>query len=363
MRTYLPDGEFVFSRSHISQEFYHPYRAIKAMGLDEPVEILDLYLDAFRGFKTKLLASPTDVFVNDLSRRIYGFYARSQKPLQLLYRELRKNGIFKEYARRFCKIDGLPSVLPSEILSQLDNDLSKYIEMVRSQGFKNLKDLAPAQILRVRLRRHFQTRAYFALTHATAFERDLDFSRVGTRYDRSSIVLALDRNLEQLERALQDLASGYETASLIKRASTIDRDYMKTVQRPLRAADVWMSKRSQYWPETTLPNHEFGLLEGPLMNTVVLRARGDFMIEQFYASLASRSRRRPGSNEVALKQQRTFLRESLRDGWKSKTELERARRYFNAAATSRGVLEQWSQPLFETRPTKNQFNELLFVYE
>ena len=69
MRSRLPDGELAHARSAVSLANFHPFRAFKAIGINDHEKILDIYMQSFAGGITELYENRDKTFVTDLFER------------------------------------------------------------------------------------------------------------------------------------------------------------------------------------------------------------------------------------------------------------------------------------------------------
>lgn len=77
VRVKLADGEYALERQTPSSATFAPVRAFQALGIEDPARILDVYLDAFNGQKTKLWQKKgRSDHAAALAARTYDFYAQ-----------------------------------------------------------------------------------------------------------------------------------------------------------------------------------------------------------------------------------------------------------------------------------------------
>ena len=165
-RSMAPNGDFVVSRSSAFQ--FHPGSVLKALNLKLD-QGMDIYTTSFCGKKTRLL-NDKNPYANELIRTVYLFYADKIKSLHKAYGVLKRVGIFDSYYKRFCKIENLPTFLPSEFPSPL-GDPRAYCRAIYHKALPHLDKFNSRQVEQIRLRRHLQLRAYYATCLLYALEQ------------------------------------------------------------------------------------------------------------------------------------------------------------------------------------------------
>lgn len=362
LRTYLPDGEFVFGRTHVSEQYFHPYRAFAALKMDKPSDILEIYLNSFRGYKTKLLKGMSNAFVSNLSKRIYGFYARTEKPASLMYSQLKKAGIFDEYYKRFCQIPGLPSLLPKKLNDKLaEGDAGAFAYEIHKTGLDHIHRLTQADLARVRARRMIQSRAYAVFSLKLALTEQRFFSLSNRAFDTQTVLQSLESYIDQLEAALKTLAQDGSGPRAAESCRNADKFYEKSVRTPLKRAEIWLSIKGLYFPTAETPKSEFGLIDPLAANPAHFYSLASHLAKTYLPQVIALPKANSKSGE---KMHVAHIYEELALGeWKTRAAEDRFVSRFNAAARLPIVLKQWSTPLDSIDPVKNKFGELLFVYE
>jgi hypothetical protein len=329
LRVRLPDGELARGRSALSQPRFHPYRAFASLGITNPREILDHYLDAFTGIRGALYARRDRTFVKDLFRQLASMYFISKDASAALAARLDDIGVFGELRRRFG-FAGLPALLPDDLLA-LD-DPRALCHAIATTGLRHVDALPPRTLRRVRERRAIQTRAYAACSLRVALERGLVFSPSRRRVRTAPIVAEIARYLAQLEAALHRLADGAPIADVQRACRASDRVYSRRIRGAV--GDLWMARRTMILPRLATPTGELGL-----------GVRDDAgAIRRHVLELALRALDR--SPAIAAPMARV---------------LANRRGSLDALLREPAILAGWSVPLAAIDPEANRFRELHFA--
>lgn len=364
MRAYLPDGEFVFSRTAVSQRAFHPYRAFKSLGIDDQYKILDLYIDSFRGYETPIFSKRVDGFVHNLAKRIYGFYVGSIKPSTDLFNRLKAVGIFSEFFDRFCDIPNLPSAIDDSTSKLLaDGKIEDYCRNVFKSSLPQLQKLDSKTVFKVRVRRHLQLRAYTAMSLRFAVEKQLVFSVKNLSFDSKKIIHALNDYIDQIEVLIKELACGGDPKGILSSCATADKFYSKNIRTIFLDKQLWMAERGYYFPVAKkLKSAHFGKV-GNEADFTEISGRLEYLMAKYYAPFFDNRRELIESEQLAAVKCGEIYRDMTTGRFNSETALAKLRKKFNEVVVAPGILEQWSVPLSLTNPEENFFNEVLFVYE
>lgn len=360
LREKLADGEFVRNRSGVSQPSFHPYRAFKAMGFKDEKEILDIYLDAFNGERTVVFNQQDKTFVRDLFKRFTSFYLTNLRSLRLLHQQLIEIGIFDEFRKRFCNIPNLPSLLPNHIMEMKDR--KDYCHEVFRRGLKYMDALSPDQILRVRHRRFIQSRAYIAFSLRNALETKNIFSNNGKTFDNKKILANLNLYITALESNLIKLAEGQSLSELQKMNLKNDRFYSKMIRKDLANADIWILRRKMIFPShLKVPlgplkqNAPLSEKDAAALTTAILAFCSKRFLNEFNPSKPITSVIKKTGELVKIVSNPKYYQNSKQRKYWIKV--------INSILLEPEILKKWSVALKAINPEKNQFREILFIYE
>jgi hypothetical protein len=360
LRERFPDGELVLSRSAVSSPYFHPYRVFKALGITDRTQILRTYVQAFGGYETPLVTRRvSSPLVHDFARRAYRFHASHRRDSRRLYRALRHMGLFAGLAERFCRVEGIPSLLGEDLLDTLQESGSlAFCQGLHERGMRRLARAPSAHLQRVRLRRALQTRAYFAFQLRTVLVERLYVPAASLSCRQAAIVTTIDRYLDRLERALGMLTAHVATREIQSAQQQSDRLFSRDVRGPLLAAKAWVGRR-----ELIHPRRELARLDVLACGS---EGRGD---EQAYLSLVQRllGMANPRHLDGPARRMPSVLLRPLIDGALARGQDEAASCAFTGALREAlaepALLETWSVPLSAIDPLHNRFRDLTFVYE
>jgi hypothetical protein len=358
LRSRLPDAELVYSKSAVSNYYFHPYRALSAAGIKSDQASLRLYLQAFTGNRTPIHKNQS-AFAIGLRNRIVKFYVDADKPLGLLEKSLRQAKVLSTYRKRFCTIEGLPSLLPKAILDEPMISMAYHQKLI-SIGLPHIETLSQHQILRVKVRRHLQTKAYYVFNIQHALESDNLFSKV--KLVSSALKTDLLKNLERyllgIEKCLRDLAE--ETAgdpstekidSILESVQSYDRMYSKTVLGPLKKAKIYIKNRGFIlkWYTGKMPVEEFKILESENVTAKHIRALVLMLVNETEKNEKTIFDRKDNFSKISAVIDAKNLRKR-RDG-------------YNKLLLQDDILDLWTVGLWEIDPENSRYRELLFQYQ
>ena len=367
VRVRLPDGEFAMDRQASINAHFHPVQAFNALGINNHKEILDIYLEGFRGGQTRLWQPRgTSSFVAALAAQVYEFYADSLQPLEDLHVALGSFGGLSEFYRRFCAIAGLPTFLQGN--DALVNpgaagaDLKEFFMGFYLHGLKGLHALAPDGIEAVRWRRMLQMRAYYALQVRWLVSKDLVVARGLSAAIKKRLVAQIDAYLKGLESLLKGLAKQYD-ASPLDALRALDAGYEVQVRTELKARAAWVGQR---W--MILPRLAGGRIS--VFDPVPVRDRdAKRRLLQVVACLVDELTRRvrgsktmeERSDLLATMQKVAALGASGGNGNAAATRLSWRR--LRRELASPQLLELWSVQVASFDPVNNEYRELVFSYQ
>src|SRR5438552_1868768 len=172
IRERYPDQELVFSRHAVSMRHFQPYRAFRALGIEDCRRILQTYLLAFslRHSDVSLSNAP---LARELQLRFATMAYYAGVPARRTLKHLADNLVFGEFYSRFCRVPGLPTLVSEDASRRLkEGDVKGYLHQIHECELARWKAIPLSLSRSVRLRRAVQTRAYFALQLRRIIERD-----------------------------------------------------------------------------------------------------------------------------------------------------------------------------------------------
>lgn len=366
VRARLPDGEFALERETPSNAHFHPIRAFQAMGIHDREQILDMYLESFAGRSTPLLRPQnTTGFAASLALKIYNFYAGSQPYLKDLYRALSSFGGLSEFAKRFCAIPGLPSIL-SESTACLakEDDPKPYFKEFFRHGLSHLQQMAPEQIQRVRCRRMLQMRAYYALQIRWLLS-EKQVALLGQKWTTAHsrrLLRDVETYLDGLEALLVRLAQEAESLPL-DALRELDAFYESQVRASFLAHGAWTAHR---W--LIAPRRAGGGMSVALESRLKVRDPRrhlletlEFLLEELTLGLGKDRKLLARAEALARIQEVAALGASLARGTGAR--LQTATRKLRTILVQPHIMELWALPLASFDPVHNLYRELLFSYK
>lgn len=372
LRLRYPDGEWIGARRSISQPNFHPYRAFHAMGLKDEDKIRNIYIDAFCGYRTRLLNS-ANIYTLNLSQRIYSFYGRSAWEVTKMYDVLRDIGFFSDYYERFCKIENLPSIFPKAILqTSPSKDVHGYCHLVFSQGLDHIHKLSPEKIEGVRIRRSAQMRAYYATTLLWIIKNNLIQNQKGgmSGQARHKLCKHLEKYLYFLEQALHALANTTPKEEIYETIRFADDFYSKNILTHFAYYKTWVNQRVTISNRFSKNQSAFGsgvnvekwktedvddLIKWLLLNPLskLLKApRGaqkssSILVSQAYSLVFDLSNQ---TSDISKKTSDVAKRKKINNRLKK-------------LLSNEVILREWSVKLGDIHPGRNKFREPIFIYE
>lgn len=363
IRQRMPDGEYAMERRTHENAFFHPVRAFEALGINKREDVLAVYLEAFRGNPTHLWQPRGKApYAAALAEQVYEFYESTLLPLSDLHAALESFKGITEHFKRFCAIPDLPSFIDRESrIALLGPDVAAYFASFYRSGLSSLASCNDVEIGRIRQRRSFQMRAYFALQVRALLAGDLVFARSLSPARRQRLIAEVASYLDDLERLLKDLSKSVRPLSPDFLVDLDDR-YDRQVRAPLLAHDAWSAKR---W--LLIPRRAGGLIHvgSPIkLSDRDTKIRLVQLSTYFVNELTRRLR------DVTTVSERAEMMSAI----------ERVASYgaFGAGSAARArdalrslardlvrapLRELWSVPLAAFEPSANSFRELAFSYQ
>lgn len=359
LREKMPDSEVAFSRHSVSQSQFHPDRAFKALGITDPYQILDIYLAAFLGYHSPLLTHQRNPFVRDLCRRLYTFYLNGEQQGFRFYHQLKKMGVFGDFARRFFGKKTLPSIL-SQHFTQI-NGLADPIRFVKEFARKGMRELALVSdelIQKVRMRRYLQTRAYSVHTLQYLIQNGSYILYRSKKLPVDRLIRKIEIYLEGIEMQLDELAKGKSVAKIRRNVQSLDQMYSQEIRSVLLKSDAWVSERVYISKDRMMKSKT-----RVLGSAVKRKSNQKELLEMTQYLLEMVSRMRPQVLPRVLKDEIPLMK--LLAGCDLKrgpSSLKRWRMAFDQLLFSREVIELWSVSLSEIDPENHRFRELPFFF-
>jgi hypothetical protein len=351
LRLRLPDGEFVRSRNAYSESRFHPYRAFEAMGMRDPIKILDVYLRAFLGERTVLFKKKNQIYSKELLYRIGAFYFVTIRPASKLYEQFRRVGIFSEFKARFCDIPGLPTLLNKKVHPLMAKNPYRYCLKIGKDSEKLIqKDDDVSK--RVRVRRLLQTRAYYVFLLNRVIVEENYFSTDGASFHQSAVLTSINSYLTGLEKLLLQLAEKQDLSLVLSQLKELDKFYSKNVRGKFLKSTFWVAKRKMIAPPLETKEQVFGFGMEEKLNTRERARVQEYIVDNWLNEdrngfLLKKSKR----SEFFL----NLLNTSPADSAKFSECLK-------MLLTHSDFLPFWSVSLDEINPEKNEFREVLFLY-
>ena len=367
VRVRLPDGEFAMDRQASINAHFHPVQAFNALGIKNHDEVLDIYLEGFRGGQTRLWQPRgTSSFVAALAAQVYEFYADSLQPLEDLHVALGAFGGLSEFYRRFCAIPGLPTFLREADAPLIPEgggaDLKDFFTAFYRHGLTGLQALAPGDVEAIRWRRMLQMRAYYALQVRWLVSKKLVVARGLSAPLTKKLLTHLDAYLKGLESLLKSLAKQHN-ASPLDALRALDAAYEAQVRSEFTARAAWVGQR---W--MILPRRAGGHIS--VFAPAPARDRdAKIRLLQIVACLVDELTRRvrdsttveERSELLASMQKVAALGASGGNGNAAATRLSWRR--LQRELGSPRLLDLWSVPMASFDPVHNEYRELVFSYQ
>jgi hypothetical protein len=118
VRSTVPTADLVYSRNAVSNAGFHPEQAFRAVGLEDAVDILPLYIEGFLGRATPL-GENAHPLCSAFAARLAEFYSGSRANLQALHDVLEGFDLFSGFQNRFCRVSRLPSLFEGQTRAAL----------------------------------------------------------------------------------------------------------------------------------------------------------------------------------------------------------------------------------------------------
>lgn len=363
VRARMPDGEYALERHTSENARFHPIRAFDALGIKDDDRILDVYLDAFCGRKTKLWQPRgTSAYASSLAGQIHDFYEGALLALHELHGAIAAFGGTSELHERFCRIPNLPTFLGVDHdLTPESRNLKDYFLAFHAKALDHLVNLDDLTVGRIRLRRALQMRAYFALQLRWVLTHDLVVAKSWSASKRKTASHGVDSYLDGLEALLFDLARSEGNAVATGLAS-LDDSYDASVRQSLIRHDAWVASR---WLVVPRRAGGFVSIKGPtpakdrdakiallrttafLVDELTRRMRASKTIEE-RAAIMTQIRRVSALGELGSGSAKATQQALMR----LRRELIRPE-----------IRDIWSLPLASIDPARNAFRELAFSYK
>lgn len=239
----LGDLRLNFNLSSVQNPGFEPLRALELSGLSSHSKSLNFFIDSLLGDVPQELRSSRGrqkkLMLRMLHSVLRGFYVGTIDPLALLHKHYQQTGLLREFYFRYCRVDGIPSLLEvPRNLKQLNNEKEYFKFLIRSM--KSLNQLSKLQVLKIKSRRKLQMRAYFALSVRNTLLHHLDISassKILPKLARNKVIVNIEQYLSELERMLCELGDLRKISQINDFAlqiGTLDKAYSTKVAKKLR---------------------------------------------------------------------------------------------------------------------------------
>lgn len=362
VRVRLPDGEYALDRQSTENVRFHPARAFRALGIENHEDILDIYLDGFRGRQTRLWQPRgTSAYASSLAAQVLDFYNGSLLPLHELHDAIKDFGGMTEFFKRFCAIPGLPTFLDdSKSNTPGGADLKNYFTEFFRSGLQSLDSLTTADIGTIRTRRALQMRAYYGLQVRWLISVNLIMAPALSAPRRRKLATAVSTYLNSIEILLKNLAGTSD--SFTKELSQIDADYNDQIRMPLISCDVWVASRKMIAPRRAGGSISSIATEATKKDDarILLLRLSAYLIDELTRRMRS-TKTVSERAEVMAQIERIASLGAAGNG--TATEARRALRHLRTEVAKPQLRDAWSLPLACFNPLANQFRELTFSYQ
>jgi hypothetical protein len=355
----------VFRAYTLSHRYFNPDKVLKTK-TKAPQKLLKDYVHELQGKKSALhsnLIRPNDFALYNMVKNIWSFGQISAPPSRKLYYSLREMGVFSEFYDRFCKIKNLPSILSSATLKKLDDsDISHYCTALLMKDLPKLTSFSDDRLNKIKLRRSFQTRAYFALEIKHILSKRFIFARNGFigNVELAKLVASIESYLMNLEKLLISLSDGSPLSKLHKELKVLDVFYEDQISQELREKDVWISSRKALNPTLQVSSNEIGILGSA--QRFHFKKNYVRKVSEYIAFMASNTNRLSDKERVSVFLGLCKLKiAEIKHLKESKNHIKFLNEY-NKIMKGKEMMKVWSKPLYEISPTKNQFSELRIIY-
>lgn len=352
IRQHVPEAEFVYGRSAVSNLTFHPQEVFQRLGLSEHDEVLQAYLQAFTQQAGHAMGRGNDPFVRHLGRQIAHFYKAVRLPTRHWHWVLQEFGFFSGYMDRYTGIEGLPSLLsPEQQLQAARLSPQQCMHLLGREVLPGLARLPERTRRAVAARRHLQTRAYHSWWLAMLLEKDWLMHRKPTAFKAAAVAQGLQQHLARLEQGLQQLAHGGSPADALQAARQADEAYERDVRAPFLKADSWLRYRYAIYPAFAASQGVLGMAdEARLLGTKGMRDTVAHLMQRFDWQAAA----------TQPKAARALLQD-LAALWAAGTQAQ-VREAYNRVMVSSAFLPAWSVPLASVDPLRNHFREPAYAY-
>lgn len=363
IRQRLPDGEYALERHTNENAFFHPIRAFQALNIESIGEILDVYLEGFRGHKTRIWQPKGgSIYAGTLAAQVNDFYQGSILPLHELHQAISSFGGLSEFYKRFCAIEGLPTFLvDDDVAAPGGKDLKDYFVAFHASGLKTLSGMTQEQIAQIRRRRALQMRAYYAMQVRWVLAEGLILTRNLTAAKCQKLVAQVDDYLSAIELLLKSLAETPDLFSTVDLAR-LDASYDVNVRAALAKHDVWVAQRWMIVPRRAggfISASKPGVLKDRDAKITLLRLSA-YVVDE----LTRRMRQSKTIEERAAVMahiQKIATLGAAGDGTKAQTLT--ALRKLSVLLGQEHLRGLWSVPLTTFNPAANEFRELVCSYQ
>lgn len=369
IRALTPDKELVHKNSSVSQSHFHPYRVFKALNINQPLEILKIYVKAFLGLRSALDKGGKNQFIKNLEFRILSFYSFHSRSIRSHYQCLKDFQIFDSYYRRFCAVSGIPSLLSlTHIRSEPHKDVNLFLTDIYTRLLPALPKIDREKLSDIRTRRAIQSRAYFAFQLLSVISKKQFFSSNLKVQNKSFdyLIPRIEEYLNKLESTLIKLCAGDSAASCFKELVLHDKFYKLNIQKILTDNNLFMKSRSLIFTSHIDSKIEVGIeLDLKSFSPRKTQELIDLILHKYIQKFVSQAKSKKNAKDLGevLSLTAKMVAATKYLGQQKKTDFTLISNCIDAVLKHSALVEYWSCRLDQISPTQSLFRELTFVYE
>jgi hypothetical protein len=349
IRRTIPKAELVYGRSAVSNLTFHPEEVFRRLGIRGRSAILLGYIQTFIG-EDGAIGSGNDPFGLHLRRSLRELYDQTRGPVHHLHALYERLGL-PEYLKRFC-LPGLPSLLSRRELERAATlSMEAYLTELGTRWLPALADLKPEEVKAVCLRRHAQTRAYYAWSLQALLRKG--WVATGVDGQPTTVSPALDVYLAALEFALCQLHDGATHEQVEASMRAADDAFEKDVREPLLSMRAFVTRRAHLHPFFAPTEGVIGL---PSDDLVLSRGQMVAIIKHLTDKFDWGPAFTVDGDHETVALLYSFLTIAKKCG------LDDVCEQFDHLMRRPDVIPFWSVYLAALSPTRNVFRELAFAF-
>lgn len=360
-REAYPDGEFILGKYAISSPHFHPYRVFKSLGIENPKQVLKIYVDGFTSLDSTIHSS-NEVHARSLTKQMVSFHLNGWKDLDRYFSCLKITGIFDDFFQRFCSIPNLPTLITKKTSQMLgSSSIFSYCEAVLYEELPLIGQLSEKQLDLVRIRRLIQSRAYYGYSLLKVLLNEEVYEIRNHKIPFANLITLTRIYLDMLEKALHLLVSELNPSSILKKINSCDLFYQKNILKKFRSHTFWVTKRPWIGPPFPGQTHPGPLKEGEKVNKEDLQHLLAWLLRTLSKIKISDRDELFWTHSNLI----SSLFENVTTLKKSRQQMIISRKFskvWNEIIFSKYCRRNWSVDLGETSPLENNFRELIFKY-